>query len=97
MVWREPRDHLTDCYFCMTKISGITSKTRHTVNYPDIPSAIKPVPHSSDLPIPVRPETWSVEHEEEDINVESQDDDLDETSDPIFLDSTFSTEPHLIN
>ena len=46
MVWREPKDHTTDCYFCITKTSGITAKTRRNVKYPDIPSAIRPVPHS---------------------------------------------------
>ena len=24
MVWREPRNHVNDCYFCMTNIKGIT-------------------------------------------------------------------------
>ncbi|UYV84430.1 hypothetical protein LAZ67_X002144 [Cordylochernes scorpioides] len=30
----------------------ITSKSRHTVEYPDLPSAMRPVPHSDILPVP---------------------------------------------
>lgn len=44
MVWREPRCHLTDCYFCMTSIVGFSSKSKHKIQYPDIPSAVRPVP-----------------------------------------------------
>lgn len=96
MVWREPKDHSTDCYFCLTKISGITAKTRHTVKYPNIPSAIRPVPHSPQLPIPVPPKTWELD--EDAVNVEGCADSLDdeERRDPDFLEST-NTEPHLIN
>jgi hypothetical protein len=52
MVWREPKDHSSDCYFYLTNIRGITSKSRHTVKYPDLPSAVRPVPHSEEYPVP---------------------------------------------
>jgi len=32
-------------------VTGITSKSKHTVNYPDLPSAMRPVPHSEELPL----------------------------------------------
>lgn len=53
MIWREPRDHTTDCYFCLTNVAGFSHKNRHKVSYPDLDSAIRPVPHSDDVPIPV--------------------------------------------
>ena len=52
MVWREIKDHVTDCYFCMTNLQGINRKNKHCVQYPDIPSAIRPVPHGPSLPVP---------------------------------------------
>ena len=52
IVWREPQDHSSDCYFCL---KGISSKSRHTVKYPNLPSAMRPVPHSEDLLIPHPP------------------------------------------
>lgn len=55
MVWREGRDHTSDCYFCMTNLEGINRKNRHHVKYPDVPSAIKPVPHGPEVPIPKPP------------------------------------------
>ncbi|KAI6661497.1 hypothetical protein LOD99_13370 [Oopsacas minuta] len=53
MIWRESMCLLSDCYFCMTKIDGITKKNKSTIAYPDVPSAIRPVPHSEDLSVPV--------------------------------------------
>lgn len=53
MVWREGKDHITDCYFCLTNLKGINRKNKQHVKYPDVPSATKPIPHSSDLPVPV--------------------------------------------
>ncbi|XP_066198436.1 uncharacterized protein [Saccopteryx leptura] len=53
MVWREPKDHNSDCYFCLIHTKGIGKKKRHMIAYPNIPSAIRPIPHSETLPVPV--------------------------------------------
>ena len=53
MVWREPKDHYSDCYFCGIKTKGINRKNRNSVSYPCLDSAIRPVPHSEELPVPV--------------------------------------------
>ena len=52
MVWREPKNHYSDCYFCETKTKGINRKNRNSVSYPSLDSAIRPVPHSEELPVP---------------------------------------------
>ena len=49
MMWWEPTNHVTDCYFCMVPpLQHGTSKKKKkkcTLSYPNIPSAILPVPH----------------------------------------------------
>ncbi|GBN16426.1 hypothetical protein AVEN_126509-1 [Araneus ventricosus] len=60
MVWREPRCHLTDCYFCMTSAVGFNRRSKHTIHYPNIPSVIRPVPYNESLPIPVAPKTYTL-------------------------------------
>ena len=52
MVWREPQNHLSGSYFCTVKTTGSTSKTRSSTDFPSLPSAIQPVSHSDELPIP---------------------------------------------
>ena len=44
MIWREPTNHIDDCYFCMVPpvSGGITKKKKRTVEYPNIPSALWP-------------------------------------------------------
>src|SRR5215510_11728355 len=49
MVWREPTDHVSDCCFCLTSLTGVTAKSKHTVQYPNLPSAMRPVAHSAGL------------------------------------------------
>ena len=46
MVWREPMDHTSDCYFCQVKTVGYNERTRHKIKYPSLKSAILPIPHS---------------------------------------------------
>ena len=91
MVWHEPQDHSSDCYFCITQIKGISSTSRHTVKYQNLPSAMRPVPHNEDLPIPHPPTHLTLEVESEHVATtnEEQDDATSETS-------TSSCEPHLL-
>ncbi|UYV82240.1 hypothetical protein LAZ67_21001434 [Cordylochernes scorpioides] len=74
MIWREPADHTSDCYFCLTKTTGITSKSRHTVEYPDLPSAMRPVPHSDILPVPQPPENVIFSEDDSDRREQQSDD-----------------------
>ena len=55
MVWREQKYHFTDCHSCMTKISGFSKKTKSKIMYPDCTSAIKPMPHNTEHPVPDPP------------------------------------------
>jgi len=58
MVWREPTDHVSDCYFCLTSITGVTAKSKHTVRYPDLPSAMRPVPQVRSYLCQSLQQTW---------------------------------------
>ena len=53
MIWREPKDHASDCYFCVTSISGFNAKTKAKIIYPNLPSALRPVLHSDEYPVPL--------------------------------------------
>ncbi|GLV37563.1 hypothetical protein CBL_20375 [Carabus blaptoides fortunei] len=52
MVWREPKDHTDYCYFCTVKTSGYNKKNKCNIEYPNLSSAIRPVPHSPEIPVP---------------------------------------------
>ncbi len=53
MVWREPKNHVDDCYFCAINLKGINRKNRQTLVYRNLASAIRPVPDSEELPVPI--------------------------------------------
>ncbi|XP_076049937.1 uncharacterized protein LOC143030648 [Oratosquilla oratoria] len=82
MVWREGKDHITSCYFCMTNLKGINHKNKYHVQYPDVPSSIKPVPHGPNLHVP-----------EPDVTMgSSSDPDSSETTDTIEFGANKSKE-----
>ena len=53
MIWREPANHVTDCYFCAIDLTGINRKNRSSLTYPDLDSSRRPVAHCEEIPIPV--------------------------------------------
>ena len=53
MIWMEPKDHSTDCYFCSVKTSGYNRKNKRSIQYPNIASAVRPIDHSEEIPVPV--------------------------------------------
>ena len=94
MIWREQRDHITDCYFCLTKTKGYNQRNRKKILYPNLPSAIRTVLHSYDLPVPIPPPSCLSE-----LKVESSENSENSSCD---IDNTFqltqeTTEPHLIS
>jgi hypothetical protein len=65
MVWREPRSHLDHWYFCMTNITGFSVQSKHKTEYPNIPSALRPVSHDDSVPVPKPPEEYTLDSEPE--------------------------------
>ena len=60
MIWREPANHVDDCYFCMTNLVGYNKKNRKNILYPPIPSATQPIPHSDKNSVPVLKELLDI-------------------------------------
>ena len=88
MKWREPKNHLTDCYFCLTNKSGISLKSKHTVKYPSLDSAIRPVLHGPELPIPTPPDDITLTEVTESVpHVQN---------DPDFVEDDTINEPHFL-
>ena len=97
MVWRESRNPADDCYFCLTNITGFNASSRKKIKYLNLRSAMKPVSHSDDLPVPtpVNKDLFSSSDEE----MPSRED----SAESIYLEDTESTysgtsgnEPHWI-
>jgi hypothetical protein len=75
---------------------GITKKKKWTVEYPNIPSAIRPVPHCECLPIPEPPNSFCLDCVEEEENTPEETWQPSTSRDPeLFLNIT-SAEPHKI-
>ena len=52
MVWREPKNHHDDCYFCIVNMFGWNQRKKKDWYYPDIESARRPIPHCAEVPVP---------------------------------------------
>ena len=48
MVWREPKNHVDDCYRCLVNVKGFNKKNKQHLQYPNIP-----IPHSDKVPVPI--------------------------------------------
>ena len=68
MVWREPTNHVDDCYFRSINVAGVNKKKCKSLSYKYFHLAIRPVPHSTDIPIPEfnkLPDFFIAEHSDE--------------------------------
>ncbi len=68
MTWRELTDFSNNCYFCMMPPvrKRLSKKKKRSVQYLNILSAIRIVPHGEGLPVHDAPESFSLESDEED-------------------------------
>jgi len=53
LIWREPKDHVTDCYFCLVNTQGFNAKNKSKIEYPKFPSAIPPFANCDEIPVPI--------------------------------------------
>ena len=92
MVLREPKDHCNNCYFSAVKAKGINRKNRNCVTYPNLCSAIRPVPHSEELPVPVFESLPQLES-----SFSSEEEDVSTDNDNILADNNFPRLFYLID
>jgi len=95
MVWREPSNYSSDCYFCLTPpvASGTNRKKKQKIYYPNIPSAIRTVPRGEDLPMPEPPKEYNLNSEMEEEDMEKTGSHKEEPTDPDFQ-GPASESPH---
>jgi hypothetical protein len=94
MVWREPRNHLDDGYFCVTNITGLSVQSKHNTEYLNTPSALRHIPQDDSMPVLEPPEEYSLYSEPESEEA-SPEPGISTREDQDF--STYCTiEPHLI-
>ena len=99
MVWRNPTDHISDYYFCMTPpvSKGLSRKKKHGIQYPNIPSAIRPVPYGKILPAPKAPEKYTLDSDEQEIESSASSGGFPMSSQESYVASCISHEPHVIS
>ncbi|XP_065444006.1 uncharacterized protein LOC101953070 isoform X3 [Chrysemys picta bellii] len=97
MIWREPTDHTSNCYLSWVPPvgKGVSKKKKWIVHYPNIASAIFPVPHGEGLLVPDAPESFSLDSDEEEEEDETSGPESSMSQDPHFLPSS-SSEPHFL-
>jgi len=64
-------------------ITGVTSKFKHTVQYPDLPPEMRPVPHSAEIPVPQPPTNTTLS------DSQSSDEDVGQANKNVDCDPTF--------
>jgi hypothetical protein len=93
MIWREQKNHIDDCYFCLVKTAGYSTKNKKKIEYPNLCSAIRPVPHNNNLPVPKPPCNFTENFEDCDMDIDSS---CKEDSDYEFIPES-TTEPQLFS
>uniref|UniRef100_A0A0K2T3Q7 Putative LOC100197081 [Hydra vulgaris] n=1 Tax=Lepeophtheirus salmonis TaxID=72036 RepID=A0A0K2T3Q7_LEPSM len=83
MIWREPTNHIDDCYFCLVNVKGFNKKSKLYMTYPCISSAIRPVPHSDEITVPVFTKLADIDDEAHTSVDDDDEEDTDENYKPL--------------
>ncbi|GBM60303.1 hypothetical protein AVEN_81658-1 [Araneus ventricosus] len=67
MMWREQQNQTTDCCFCSVVVRGFNTENKKNILHPNLSSAIRPVPYTSEIPVPHPPSSL------DDIRSDSED------------------------
>lgn len=93
MIWRDPIDHKTNCYVCVTKTFGFTRKNKQNIKYAKVDSVTFPIPHSDTLKVPASPGSdFQYDLDEENS---SDSDDTNDDEDPLYIPDT--KEPYMLS
>lgn len=94
MIWRDPINHETNCYICLTKTYGYSRKIKDLVMYAVVDSVTHPVPHSAELPVPPSPQPNVAEVGYDEGTDDDTRHDSDDGADPLYIPDT--NEPHYL-
>ena len=94
MIWREPFNHQTNCYICLTNINGFNARNKHRIEYATVDSVTLPVLHSQQFPVPPSPvlSTQGIPDDEEDISESEAEATSGYYHDPLYIPDT--EQPH---
>jgi hypothetical protein len=70
--WREQKNHYDDCYFCIVNVTSYNTKNKKGIKYPNLLSAIRPIPHGTDLSVPSPPDNLSDESESSSLQSDTE-------------------------
>ena len=77
--------------------AGITTKKKWTIAYPNIPSALRPVPHGEGLPVPDPPKEFSIDSDDEEGSERTSGSPQPSTSnDDLYVCHGASSVPHIL-
>ena len=48
----EQKNHVVDCYFCLVNVKGYSRKNKHLIQYTNLDSGLRPIPHIDQIPVP---------------------------------------------
>ena len=55
IIWKEPKEHIQDFYFCFVNMKGFSRKYRIKISYANLDLLRRPVPHDASMPAPLPP------------------------------------------
>jgi hypothetical protein len=97
MIWWEPRNHVDDCYFCCASVTGFSATNKHKIMYTNLNSAMWPIPHDKNLPVPEPPDKRLVFFEQMECEADSSPDAIQHSSDDQNFPEEMTSEPKQFN